>query len=71
MLKQSNERIRKKKTDPTHTCGYKHDVVLLSICSLHLVDNDSCECSPPSYQQRLPFYGLDSLVHEGLIFDKL
>lgn len=55
----------------TRTCGYEHDMVLLAICGLHLVDYDACECSSPSHQKRLLSYWLDSLVHEGPIFDKL
>lgn len=55
----------------TQTCAYEHHFVLLAICSLHLVDNDACECSPSSHQNRLISYWLNSLVHEGPIFDKL
>lgn len=46
-------------------------MVLLSVCGLHLVDYDACECGSPSHQNRLLPYWLDSLVHEGPIFDKL
>ncbi len=53
------------------TCPYEHYVVLLAICGLHLVDNDACESGSPSHQQRLVSYWLDSLVHEGPIFNKL
>lgn len=57
--------------NPTRTCAYKHHVVLLAICILHLVNYNACECRTLSHQQRFLSNWLDGLVHEGLIFDKL
>lgn len=55
----------------TLTCANKHHMVLVTVSSLHLVDNDACEFFPPSHQQRLFSYWQDRLVHEGSEFDKL
>lgn len=32
------------------TSAYEHYLMLLAICSLHLVDYDACKCSSPSHQ---------------------